>query len=185
MAQKFNKGDLVRVADDLGPSMRHFTASIDAIVIGSYFDQYGGADDHDRVNESYTLYLKGRGEVSWYHENQLTLIARKQNDTLDLWRRKSAEECSQKSDLDWIFANGPDVLKATHGASIQALASCFGLDNLWGSHGEGFVYYANASHTMQMAEPYLLAKDKAGWLEFCKNNRIVADQEIPVKGESE
>ena len=51
--QKFHKGDWVRVAKDLGPSMRHFTANCEAIVIGSYADQYGGD-----CREDYTLHLK-------------------------------------------------------------------------------------------------------------------------------
>ena len=55
--QKFKKGDYVRVAKDLGPSMGHFPADCDAIVIGSYKDQYGGSD-----TKSYTLSLKGNGE---------------------------------------------------------------------------------------------------------------------------
>lgn len=42
MTHKFHKGDLVHVAADLGMSMDHFAKDIDAIVIGSYRDQYGG-----------------------------------------------------------------------------------------------------------------------------------------------
>ena len=53
MMQKFKKGDMVRVAKDLGPYMSHFTGDCEAIVMGSYADLFGGDD-----RKSYKLYLK-------------------------------------------------------------------------------------------------------------------------------
>ena len=41
--QLFNKGDLVRVAEDLGNSMLHFTNDCAAIIEYSYADRYGGS----------------------------------------------------------------------------------------------------------------------------------------------
>lgn len=161
--QKFHKGDWVRVAKDLGPYMRHFTADCEAIVIGSYADQYGG-DDRD----CYTLHLKGRGECSWYFESQLTMIETWRMDKLQEWEEEEEAEDKQKGDLDWIFAHGPDVLTRTTGTSIQALASCLGITNLWGRNGEGMTYYANAILIRELAEPYLKAGDKAGWLVLCE-----------------
>lgn len=69
--QKFKRGDLVRIAKDLGPSMSHFTADALAVVVGSYKDQYGGGREAEK---SYTLHIQGRGPCSWYHEHQLTLV---------------------------------------------------------------------------------------------------------------
>ncbi len=132
--QKFKKYDLVRITKDLGPCMRHFTSDCDAVVLGSYADQFGGS-----MAKSYTLHLKGRGETSWYEEHQLTLIKHNQKDLLDQWVEKRDKEIEIKSDLDWIFKHGNEVLKTPHDASITALAACFGLTNLWGSHGEGYV----------------------------------------------
>ena len=68
--QKFHAGDLVHIAKDLGPSMSHFDADLDAVVLGSYADEYGGANTED-----YGLYVKGVGPVAWYHEHQLTLLS--------------------------------------------------------------------------------------------------------------
>ena len=87
---------------------------------------------------------------------------------LALLCRRGAAERKQKSDLDWIFANGPAVAEKPHGASIQALAECFGLTNLWGRNGEGITYYSNARGTLELATPYLKAGDKAGWLARCE-----------------
>ncbi|KKL65339.1 hypothetical protein LCGC14_2155950 [marine sediment metagenome] len=78
--QMFHKGDLVHVTKDMPSYMSHFTGDSDAIVIGSYADQYGGTTIND-----YTLHLKGRGQTSWYEENQLTLIERNRSDLLKTW----------------------------------------------------------------------------------------------------
>lgn len=167
MTQKFHKGDLVHVVKDLGPAMSHFTSDIDAIVIGSYKDQYGGND-----TKSYTLHLKGRGQCSWYDEHQLELLETGRFDLIDQWEAEERAEAKQRGDLDWIFANGPDVLRGAHGASIAALASGVGVSNLWGSHGEGISYYENAMRVLSLAAPYLTQKYKAGWLAFCETTKI-------------
>jgi len=161
--QKFNRGDWVRVAKDLGPYMSHFTADCEAIVIGSYADQYGGSN-----HNSYTLHLKGAGQCSWYYGEQLTLIEPGRIDKLQAWEEEQEAERKQKSDLEWIFAHGAEVLAKPHGASIAALAKCFGLTNLWGRNGEGITYYSNAMGTLAAAEPFLATGDKEGWLKRAK-----------------
>lgn len=74
MTQKFFKGDLVQVGE-MPINMSHFDGNCKAIVIATYTEQHGrsGADP----DKEYTLFILkkgGRGEVSWYHEHQLTLI---------------------------------------------------------------------------------------------------------------
>ena len=153
----------MHVAKDLGPSMSHFTSDVDAIVIGSYQDQYGGGNTRD-----YTVHLKGHGECSWYHESQLEMIESGRSDLLKTWQADRDAEAKQKADLDWIFANGPDVLESAHGASIATLAKEVGITDLWGSHGEGLSYYENAMRVLSIAAPFLEKKDKHGWLAFCQ-----------------
>jgi hypothetical protein len=160
--QKFHKGDWVQVAKDLGSSMNHFESDCEAIVMGSYSVQYGGADHY-----SFTIFIKGGGHVSWYDERQLTLIEANRLDLLEQWEIERATKIKETSDLDWIFSHGQDVIDHAHGSSIAALASCFGLTNMWGSHGEGYVWHQNAIGTMALALPYLKAGDKAGWLALC------------------
>ena len=162
--QKYQMGDHVRVTKDLGAAMSHFTADCDAIVIGSYVDQYGGGE---RERHSYTLHLKGRGRCSWYDEWQLELIEANRCDLLREWKEKQDKEAEQKSDLDWIFSHGEEALKEGHGSTVAALAECFGLTNLWGTHGEGITYFTNALRTMAVARPFLEDGDKEGWLKFC------------------
>jgi len=169
--QKFHKGDWVRVADDLGPSMSHFPSSIDAVVIGSYADQYGGGDSG---RDHYSLHLKGRGHSSWYYDNHLTLIERNRPDVLAEWEAAEEVERKRVSDLTWIFAQPfkdiEDVLtKALPGPSVVALAACLGftVDDLWGSRGEGLTYYERSLRVLAMAAPFLVAHDEAGWLGAC------------------
>lgn len=171
--QKFKKGDHIQVAKDLGSMMSHFTSDCEAIVMYTYSEKYGGGDI-----DSYCIHIKGQGEVSWYEEHQLELIEADRLDLLNEWETKAEDEAEMKSDLNWIFNNGSDVLKGTHGATVATLAECFGLTNLWGSHGEGMTYYLNARKTMLMAKPFLEAGDKEGWLSQC--NKLITN----LKGES-
>ena len=160
---KYKKGDHVQVAKDLGRCMSHFQSDCEAIVIYSYADRYGGSN-----TGSYSIHIKGSGKVSWYEEHQLEMIQADRLDLLDLWEKEAAQEVEMKSDLDWIFNNGDGVLENTHGATISALAECFGLTNLWGSRGEGVTYYSNSMMTMQISKLFLESGDKKGWLELCE-----------------
>jgi hypothetical protein len=165
--QKFHMGDLVHIAQDLGPMMTHFVSDQDAIVLGSYADQYG--DPRSVQGEPvYTLFLKDRGETSWYYESQLHLLENNRRDLLRQWREELERDRAMKADLDWIFGHGKEVLEHGYGASMQTLASCFGCTNLWGSRGEGYVYFTRAMATREMAAPYLRNGDKAGWLAHCE-----------------
>lgn len=88
--QKFHKGDLVMITSEMPEFMSHFTAGVQAIVIGSYDDKYGGDyDDEDDGGEpKYDLYIKGEGAVSWYPESTLTLIETRRVDLLKQWRQE-------------------------------------------------------------------------------------------------
>jgi|GEM_PF-1438527 len=172
--QKYHKGDFVHVIKDLGPTMSHFESDCYAIVIGSYKDQYGGGK---RESQQYTIHIKGRGESSWYYEQQLELIQSDRMDLLQQWGNEEKEEATQKSNLDWIFKNGSDVLQSAHGATISALASCLGITNLWGSHGEGLTYYTNALQVLAAAEPFLKTGNKEGWLDFCANAKTASKKD--------
>ena len=67
--QKYAIGTRVRIADDLGPSMSHFTSGANATVKHTYAHAYGGSNV-----KSYCLDIDGEGQVSWYLEHHLTPI---------------------------------------------------------------------------------------------------------------
>ena len=159
--QKFNKGDLVRVDEQMPRHMAHFKAGCEAIVIGSYADRYGGEN-----TDSYTIHIRGSGRVSWYHEAQLTITQKGAHEKLAEWKAEERANKELKSSIDWIFSHGEEVLAGAEGATIGALADALGIKNLWGSHGEGFVYYQNSRMVLAAAEPFLKAGDKEGWLAF-------------------
>ena len=163
MSQKFHKDDHVQVGD-MPPYMSHFTGNCEAIVIGSYADQYGGGN---RERATYTLNLKEGGHVSWYEEDQLTLIRAQATELAAQWEKEAAELKKQHTDLDWIFANGKAIVKSAPGHTVGALAELLGV-NLWGSRGEGITYYCNSLAVMEIAHPFLLAGDKDGFLAFVK-----------------
>ncbi len=164
--QKFHKGDLVKIADDLGELMRHFKSGTEAIVDYSYNDRYGGCD-----TKSYSLTFRNGTTCSWYEESQLELIEKNRIDLLKQWKEEAEKERAKKSDLDWIFNNAEEHMKNPIGASIEALGACLGIDNLWGSSGEGFVYYQNALLIADLSRPFLEKHDKEGWLSFCEKTK--------------
>jgi hypothetical protein len=165
MKRMFDIDDLVHIKPEQPECMRHFVKDKDAIVVECRHN------DCQRGNEwehSYALYIKGEGRVSWYHNYNLDLIEKDRRDLLEEWEREKEKEQKLHSDLNWIFANGGSVLHKASGATISALAACLDVNNLWGSHGEGFAYYQNAMAVLHLAEPYLRAGDKSGWIAFCK-----------------
>ena len=161
MKQKFKKNDHVMIDKDLGPSMSHFTSGCEAIVLYSYHDEYGGGGRH---KQDYGLYIRGQGSSAWYHEDQLTLIAHKAKSLKKKWKAEAKAEDKEKSDLDWIFAHGQEVIDNGYGGSIAALAATLGVDDLWGPSGEGFVYYQNAQTILLISSPFLKDGDKEGFL---------------------
>ena len=80
----------VRVADDLGDTMSHFESGVDAIILGSYQDLYFGSMEHH--HKEYSIYIRGKGSVSWYKEDQLELVRKGCGDVLVQWRGHS---CTQ------------------------------------------------------------------------------------------
>lgn len=91
MKQKYQHGDMVRVADDLGDAMSHFESGVGAIILGSYQDLYGGSMEHHY--KEYSIYIRGKGPVSWYKEDQLELIKKGCGDVLVQWREDTP--CTQ------------------------------------------------------------------------------------------
>jgi hypothetical protein len=73
--QKFQRGDVVTIANEMPSFMSHFRCGCNAVVLGTYNDFYGKSKI-----DRYALHLEpdedghGGGHSSWYHECQLTLV---------------------------------------------------------------------------------------------------------------
>jgi hypothetical protein len=166
---KFKRGDLVRISDNLGPYMSHFPSGGKAVV------EYSGRK-YGCGSENYSLYIENKGSVAWYEESQLTLIKRNQLDILKQWKKEAAELRKKRSNIEWIFENGPELVRGSTvipGDVIIGLGQCLGIteDDIWGTRGEGVEFYLNASQIYQAAEPYLEKKDKQGWIKFCESQK--------------
>jgi len=67
--QKFNRGQRVKIADDLGSAMSYFRSGVEATVRYTYAHAYGGDDA-----KSYSLSFDDGRSCAWYKEWQLTAI---------------------------------------------------------------------------------------------------------------
>jgi hypothetical protein len=70
--QKFPLGARVKIANDLGPHMRHFPSGKLATVQYTYAHAYGSTDT--RSHQQYRIDIDGIGSVAWYDEYQLSAI---------------------------------------------------------------------------------------------------------------
>lgn len=169
-AQRFRRGDLVRIARSMPSGMSHFPCDCEAIVIGSYADLFGGEEDG-----MYSLHLDGgRGECSWYPSEVLTLIERDAHDLLKQWKDVERDVHAMHTSLEWIFEHGPRMSAAHRWLphdSLQTLFSMLGGGNLWGARGEGIDLQRNMQITMSHALPYLARGDRAGWESYCADIR--------------
>jgi len=194
--KKFNRYDLVQIAADLGPTMSHFTHSARAIVLGSDEDS-GGILDIDELDEEdvdeeiepgYELYIENCGESAWYPESTLTLMAPKQRELLKAWRKADREYQRTRSSSTWIFEHGKEVLDELRNhkgpyshPSLEAL-----LYPLGGSEGtlvrtrsvpEGIEStYIDTEAMLGLAEPFLMAQDRAGWIALCRDFQAHPDR---------
>lgn len=67
--QKFQIGEKVKIAKDLGVGMSHFRSDFVGTIGYTYSQMYGGNN-----YESYSIIDENGGSNSWYMENQLTKI---------------------------------------------------------------------------------------------------------------
>jgi len=88
--QKFQRGQKIRITDKMPSNMAHFESDCEAIVEHTYKEIYGGGKCESKMYSLYILvepdtriidvkageiYKDHRGySVSWYEEDQLTLI---------------------------------------------------------------------------------------------------------------
>lgn len=67
------------------------------------------------------------------------------------------------SDLDLIFEKGPEILESYDAISLETLATVSGFHVRFKS--DPLSYYNTLDLVLAHARPYLLNKDKEGWLK--------------------
>lgn len=155
MSQKFKRGDKVHIAASLGSSMAHFQADKDAIIIGSYRDEYGGGPEKEK---QYTVLMcDNGGRCSWYYDEQLTFVEHVGEAGIqEIDERRKAKD-AMESDLTWIVAHWKEIQGSPSGATCEALMRLIGITEPWGSHGEGFVWQSNALNTVSALNDALMS----------------------------
>ena len=145
--QKFKNGDLVRVAERSlyqrfnpetgGTEPCGVQPACNAIVIGSYADQFGG----DNV-ESYTLFVEGGGKTSWFQEGELTMI-RHAPDLLASWEEQREARIRDYSDVKWVRKNWAEIRENPSSASILALFRLIDFESAFLRNGEYFCLFGD------------------------------------------
>lgn len=150
--QKFRRGDLVRVAKDLGPMMAHFQSDCNAIVIASYAEKYGGDDTHQ-----YTIFVEGSGETSWYYEHQLTFI-RHAPDLLEIWKDQEDAARRDAADILWIKAHWEELKSSISATSILTLFDTIGFKSQFLANGEYYCLFSEWEEAMPFFDLIMTAE---------------------------
>lgn len=153
--REYRHGDLVRIADDLGPHKIHFEKGCEAIIDYSYAERYGG-DDRD----SYAVIFPETGNrVSWYQGGELTFIRHVGQAAIDrIMAERIIRETSETS-LPWIVTNWNSIRDQVPGATMIELMKRIGIDNPWGNQGEGMEFFKNMKITHLILDPVLKSGD--------------------------
>lgn len=157
--QKFKRGNLVHIAKDLGSMMSHFDNDKDAIIVGSYADQFGGSN-----TKSYTvMFTDTGGESSWYEEHQLTLID-EGGEHLFKEAKKNRERISkQNTDINYIVSKLDEGSLSSE--SILLLFDMLGHNTSFHRNGEFFVLFSD----WQQLYPIFLHIKNADTLDDAKS----------------
>jgi hypothetical protein len=177
--QKFKRGDVVHIAAELGQSMSHFENDKDAVILGSYADQFGG----DCTSDYTVKFLDDGSECSWYEEHQLTFLYHGGEEFIVKITKETEEREKVESDLGWIVDNWKrireDVIPA---ATSKKLMSLIGITNPWGNRGEGIDYYNHFKYTVKCLDSVLLTGDikkvKKFVEEFPKVNEFIFSSDV-------
>lgn len=133
--QKFKRGNLVHIAKDLGSMMSHFDNDKNAIIVGSYADEYGGENTKDYT----VMFLETGGSCSWYKEHQLTLIDEGGEHLFEEAKKNRKRISEQNTDINYI------VSKLDKGdlssESILLLFDMLGHKTSFHMNGEFFVLF--------------------------------------------
>lgn len=149
--QRFKRGDVVHIAKDLGPAMKHFDNDQDAIILGSHQDQFGG----DKVDIWTVMLCDSGARSSWYHTNQLTFLRHGGEQEIQKVEALCSSRQNQERNIHWILANWSKIRLHTPDSTMEKLMELIGITNPYGFRGEELNYYFNAFCTYQMFDSVL------------------------------
>jgi hypothetical protein len=162
MTQKFKRGDVVHIAENLGRMMDYFEKDKDVVILYSYNDKFGGGGTKDY----HVMFLDDGHECAWYKEYQLTFLRHGGEDLIVEIKNARVEREKKESDLGWIVENWKNIKHCVPGASMIKLMNEIGITNPWGLHGEGIDLLSHQLFTLAQFEPVLETGDLAKVKEF-------------------
>ncbi|NOR84872.1 hypothetical protein GQ473_02035 [archaeon] len=86
MKPRFKRGDFVRIVDDLGPTMSHFRAGANAIILHSDVDMNPFISESIYSPQYQLIFTDTGNEVAWYEEDQLILMQPHPDNVIDIIR---------------------------------------------------------------------------------------------------
>lgn len=159
--QKFQRGDIVRVANNtvhpLSVPPRHQWPDWhgqEAVVLGSWPDQYG--DEHSEPGRSLTLIRRSDGvEASWFEESWLELVRHgTEQDVIDCQARRLELDLLE-SDPTWIVDNWASSRSQGRYRSLFTICKAMGISDPWGPAGEGVVLATNFDAAVERMDEML------------------------------
>jgi hypothetical protein len=202
--QKYHRGDMVHIAQDLGASMRHFECDQRVVIIGSYCDQFHShgrpmihlpersiapvadytvpfdqpEDCCEPNGHSYTVLFDDGGECSWYWEYQLRFIEHGGEQEIERIRANRAAREQAEVKLENIVANWRIIRDNPPSYIMNFLMGLVGITEPWGSQGEGLAYAANWRQTFKLVDPILLDGSIDTAFEFFKTARPLKTMDV-------
>ena len=189
--------------------MSHFQSDEQVVIIGSYCDQYHchggqekssiileysgytqftdptdpevqpddctGSDDH-----CYTVLFEDGGTCSWYYERQLTLVDIGGEHEIKRIEDARAKRENEQVNLEWIVKNWKSIRDAPPYAVANFLMGLVGINNPWGSRGEGMAYYANWMQTFELLDPILIQGEVELVLAFLKKVKSLSPFDVQL-----
>lgn len=134
--QKFKRGNLVHIAKDLGSMMNHFENDKDAIIVGSYADQFGG----DETTKYTVMFLDTGDRCSWYQEWQLTLIDEGGEHLFEEAIKNRERISKQNTDINYIAKHLEEGNLS--GESILLLFEMLDYNTSFYDNGEFFILFS-------------------------------------------
>ena len=83
---------------------------------------------------------------------------------------------NRRTNLDWIFANGAQVIEDDYSTTTRTLATAMGCRELNYVNDDHDLVFSLSLCVMEACRPYLLAGDRQGFDDMCKRIQVIKTQ---------
>lgn len=162
MIQKFKRGNKVRVLKgheiltsdrgvvDISPER----IGQEAVIIGSYADQFGG-NDHKQYS---IMFLENGSKVSWFNEKDLEFLEEGGENLIEQGQAKRDSIKKENTDLTSIVTNWATKKEQQHSDTILYLFDKIGFTSSFLKHGEFFNLWCDWEKAYPLFELIMIAE---------------------------